>query len=131
MSKLEVIDGKQTTWDGLWWHSECQYYSSAVISLAQLRKFKGNVRLYVKKNRYYNNGKNGRPNYHFSLRDANSDNVRELELQDVDDDMHCENLHTETGDYFECSECGETWKVENAHWMKSFEYCPSCGRKIQ
>lgn len=131
MSKLEVIDGKQTTWDGLWWHPECQYYSSAVISLAQLRKFKGNVRLYVKKNRYYNKGENGRPNYHFSLRDAKSDSVRELELQDIDDDACCENLYVVTGDYFECSGCGETWKVENANWIKSFEYCPSCGRKIQ
>jgi hypothetical protein len=92
MGKLEVFDGKQTTWEGLWWHSECNYFSSAVISLAQLRKFKGNVRLYVKKNKFFNNGENGRPNYVFCLRDAKSDNVREWEIEDDE----FERLYTES-----------------------------------
>ena len=97
MSKFEVFDGKQTTWEGLWWHPESGYFSSAAISLAQLRKFKGSVRLYVKKNRFYNNGENGRPNYNFILRDANTENDTELEVVSqpyVEDGVY----YTEDGD---------------------------------
>lgn len=131
MSKLEVIDGKQTTWEGLWWHPDCQYYSSAVISLAQLRKFKGNVRLYVKKNKFFENGKNGRPNYHFSLRDANSDNVREWDIEDIHDDELCRN-DSRFGDEFECSICGTRCKVESLDAVDfSFRFCPSCGAEIK
>jgi len=82
MSKLEVIEGKQTSWEGLWWHPEYQGFSSGVISLAQLRKFKGNVRLYMRKNKYYENGKNNRPNYTWCLKDANSATFKELEVED-------------------------------------------------
>ena len=60
MSKLEVFDGKQTNWGGLWWQPQSLYFTSQTISLAQLRKFKGDVRLVVKKNKYFDNGKNGR-----------------------------------------------------------------------
>ena len=82
MSKnLEVFDNKRTSFEGLWWHAESNCFTSAVISLAQLRKFKGNVRMVVKKNQFYNGGENGRPNYIFSLYDAKSDNPVELEVQ--------------------------------------------------
>lgn len=91
MSKLEVFDGKQTSWGGLWWHPEYQYFSSESISLAQLKKFKGSVRVYVRKNKYFSNGKNGRPNYCFCLRDSKSDNTYELEIQDDE----FERLYTE------------------------------------
>ena len=81
-SKLEVFDGKTTTWEGLWWHPEYQGFSSACISLSELRKFKGKVRLYVRKNKYFNKGENGRPNYHFCLKDANSEIFHTLEVED-------------------------------------------------
>ena len=84
MGKLEPIDGKQTIWDGLWWHPEYNGFSSRVISLADLKKFKGAVRLYVRKNRFYNNGENGRPNYLFCLKDANADVFRTLEVEEDD-----------------------------------------------
>ena len=95
MSKLEVIDNKRSSWEGLWWHPECQYFSSAVISLAQLKKFKGNVRLYVKKNKYFNNGENGRPNYKFCLCDAKSANIREFQIEDIDEEDEFERLYTQ------------------------------------
>lgn len=95
MSNLEVIDNKQTSWEGLWLHPESGYFSSAAISLAQLKKFKGSVRLYVKKNRFYNNGENGRPNYVFFLRDSKSEIVRELEVEDIEDDDDFERYYTE------------------------------------
>ena len=84
MAKLEVIDGKQTNWCGLWWHPENCSFSSSVISLAQLKKFKGNVRLVVKKNKFFNKGENNRPNYTFCLRDAKADNPFVFEIEDID-----------------------------------------------
>lgn len=80
--KLEVIDGKATNWGGLWWQPDSMYFTSQTISLSELRKFKGCVRLVVKKNKFYNNGENGRPNYVFLFRDAKSDNPFKLEVKD-------------------------------------------------
>lgn len=82
MGNLEPIEGKTTSWEGLWWHPEYNGYSSAAISLADLKKFKGKVRLYVRKNKYYSGGENGRPNYHFCLRDANSETFQTLEVEE-------------------------------------------------
>lgn len=85
MGKLETIEKKQTSWGGLWWHPEINSFSSQALSLAQLRKFKGNVRLYVRKNRFYNDGVNNRPNYTFQFRDANSENPTELAVDDMEE----------------------------------------------
>lgn len=86
MGRLEPMNGKQTKWDGLWWHPEYNGFSSGVISLADIRKFKGNVRLYVRKNKFYNNGENGRPNYCFCLKDANSEIFHLMEVEESDGD---------------------------------------------
>lgn len=83
MGKLELISNKRTSWEGLWWHPESGYFSSAAINLADLRKFKGIVRLYVRKNRAFEKGTN-RPNYVFSIMDANSESAYDLEIEDVD-----------------------------------------------
>lgn len=82
MGNLEPFDSKQTKWEGLWWHPEYCGFSSAIINLADLRKFKGNVRLYVRKNKFFNNGENDRPNYHFCIKDANADIFNSLEIED-------------------------------------------------
>lgn len=87
MSKLQVFDGKTTNWEGLWWHPEYCGFSSATISLAELRKFKGNVRLYVRKNKYFNGGENGRPNYNFCLKDADAQVFHTLEVEDDEPDV--------------------------------------------
>lgn len=81
MERLSVFDGKQTNWSGLWWHPETNSFSSAVVSLSELRKFKGTVRLYVRKNKFYNKGENDRPNYMFSLRDVKSDKYLTLGIE--------------------------------------------------
>lgn len=81
MAKLKVIDGKQTSWEGLWWHPEYAGFSSATISLAQLREFKGNVRLYVRKNKFYQRG-GDRPNYCFCLKDSSSPTFTEIGIED-------------------------------------------------
>ena len=123
MGKLELIDGKQTKWEGLWWHPEYNGFSSAAISLADLRKFKGNVRLYVKKNKFYNGGENGRPNYNFTLKDANAKVFKLLEIEDSDedDDVYRDNdgnrLYTEE----------EVWRV--IHGMEN-EYGLSYGNNL-
>ncbi len=82
MGKLVTIDGKTTNWEGLWWHPEYNGFSSAVISLSEIRKFKGNIRLYIRKNKYFNNGENGRPNYCFCIKDANSPVFHILEIEE-------------------------------------------------
>ena len=82
MGNLEPFDSKQTKWEGLWWHPEYCGFSSDCINLADLRKFKGNVRLYVRKNKFFNGGENGRPNYHFCIKDANADVFNSLEIED-------------------------------------------------
>ena len=79
--KLEVIDGKQTNWGGLWYHPDTYSFSSQAIDLSELRKFKGNVTLVVRKNRFYNNGENGRPNYVFLLRDAKTNKAIEMTVE--------------------------------------------------
>ena len=78
---MEIFDGKQSNWEGLWFHPENNGFTSAVISLAKLKAFKGNIRLYVKKNKYYNGGENGRPNYHFCIRSANSPSFKFLDIE--------------------------------------------------
>lgn len=88
MGKLEPFDRKQTNWEGLWYHPEYGGYSSACISLADLRKFKGKVRLYVRKNKFFNKGENGRPNYHFCLKDADADVFHTLEIEDEEDEEY-------------------------------------------
>lgn len=67
MGKQTPIDGKGTDWEGLWWHPEKSVFTSAAIDLSDLKKFKGKVRLYVKENKFYNDGENGLPRYNFRL----------------------------------------------------------------
>ena len=89
---METFDRKQTKWEGLWYQKNGQYFQSVEIDLSELKKFKGAVRLFVKKNKFYNNGENGRPNYVFCIRDAKSDYVKEFEVEDIEDDT--ERLYT-------------------------------------
>lgn len=98
MPKLEVFDNRQTNWEGLWWHSEYNGFSSACIDLSALKRFKGKVRLYVRKNKLFNRGENGRPNYHFCLKDANAEVFHILEVEEDDDtprDKDGNRLYTE------------------------------------
>ena len=100
MGKLEPIERHSTNWEGLWYHREINAFTSAVIDLADLRKFKGKVRLYVRKNRFYNGGENGRPNYHFCLKDASSDIFRMLTVEEDEEDE--EDGRWEMGDKICC-----------------------------
>ena len=96
--KLTAFDSMKTNWEGLWWHPEYNGFSSAVIDLSTLKKFKGKVRLYVRKNQFYNGGENGRPNYHFCIKDAESEVFRILEVEEDDDtprDKDGNRLYTE------------------------------------
>lgn len=85
MGKLEPFDAKQTNWEGLWWHPEYCGFSSASINLSKLKQFKGNVRLYVRKNKYFNGGENGQPNYRFCIKDAKADVFHAMEIEDYTD----------------------------------------------
>ena len=81
---MKVFKNMQTNWCGLWWHPETNSYVSQSINISELRKFKGNVKIVVRKNKFYNNGENKRPNYCFTIRDTASQNFLELKAEDYD-----------------------------------------------
>ena len=128
MAKLRTFDAKTTTWEGLWYHPETLGYSSAAINLSKLKEFKGTVRLYVKKNRFYNGGENGRPNYVFCIRDASSEYPCDIDIVDADHTAEWE--WTERLDMttilegYECTKCG--W----ANGYKNTRFCPGCGARM-
>ena len=125
---LKTFENKQTSWEGLWYHPETGGFSSSVINLAKLKEFKGNVRVYVRKNKFYNNGENGRPNYVFSIKDANSDTFSNV---NVIDDQRCGRWEWSEEingmmilEGYLCSECGF------ANGYKTTNFCPECGVKM-
>lgn len=90
---METFEGKQTKWEGIWWHPEYNGFSSAAINLSKLKQFKGYVRLYVRKNKYYCGGTNNRPNYMFCIKDSNSPTFHDIDIKDDEttllEDMYC------------------------------------------
>lgn len=76
---LEPFAAMQTQHLGLWWHPEIAQFMSAAFNLAELKRFKGTVRVYMHKNRYFKEGTN-RPNYTFCIRDSKSGAPQELEV---------------------------------------------------
>lgn len=86
MGNLNPIDGQRTDWQGLWYHPENGCFTSCTFSLADLRKFKGRVKIIVKKNKYYNKGMNGRPNYVFMICDSQNKKYLPLTLIEEEDE---------------------------------------------
>jgi hypothetical protein len=71
MGKLKPFDKQQTEWLGLWYHPESYGFTSEALNLSDLREFKGRVRLYVRKNKFYQKDSN-RPNYCFCLKESSA-----------------------------------------------------------
>lgn len=82
---LNKFEGKETKWEGLWYNPEWHSYSSAVINLSALKEFKGQVRLVVRKNRFYNKGENNRPNYIFSIKDSQLSEFKDIEVKEAEE----------------------------------------------
>ena len=95
--KLEPFDRKFTKYQGLWYDSANHCFQSAVINLSQIKQFKGNIVVRVVKNKYFEGGKNGRPNYLFSLIDAKSESARSLEIDEIDGESAKDNLYEING----------------------------------
>ena len=122
---LDTFDSKATTWEGLWYHPETLGYTSSAIDLSKLKQFKGSVRLYVRKNRFYNGGKNGRPNYVFCIKDARSDASEIIGIAEPAEWIWTERLEGFTIlEGYECSKCGSP----NGYNMT--KYCPDRGAKM-
>lgn len=125
MSKLETFDQKTTTWTGLWYHPETLGYTSAALDLSKLKQFKGAVRLYVRKNRFYSGGKNGRPNYVFCIRDAKCECPCDIDIVDTEQTAEWEWNEFIDGltvyEGYECSKCNY------ANGYKKTKFCPDCG----
>lgn len=94
---MDIFDKKQTDWAGLWYHPENGGFSSETISLAKLKKFKGAVRLYVRKNKFYKKDSN-RPNYTFCLKDADSETFKLLDV--IEDEEGRTAKENENGDWW-------------------------------
>ncbi len=77
MRNAEIEDNRSTKWAGLFWHPEYQYFSSDLIPASILKKLRGNVRLIVKKNKYYCQGKKNIPNYNFTIKEMGSSPAEE------------------------------------------------------
>lgn len=135
MGNLEPFDQKRTKWSGLWYHSDTHSFSSPTFSLAELRKFKGRVRLIVRKNRFYNDGENGRPNYVFIFADSKNEKYFDMEVVE-DTDIRTNNSRNQgnwepvydplyrgcvTG--YKCDVCGENFNEQT-------NYCPNCGAEM-
>ena len=90
---LEVIDGKESNWFGIWWNPENCSFGSESINLSQFKKFKGNVRIFIKKNKYYSKDSN-RPNYICKIRDSKLVPKRDTEIRDIDNESNEERLYT-------------------------------------
>lgn len=88
MSKLDLFEGLQTKWCGLWYHPHNGGFSSTAFNLSELKKFKGTVKIYVKKNKFYKKDTN-RPNYVFCIKDSNSPTFIELEIEEDEDAKSC------------------------------------------
>lgn len=82
MSKCETFDRKQTNWLGLWYNPSNHGFSSQTINISELKKFKGKVRIYMRKNRFFNNGENNRPNYQFVIKDSDSPTFEDIFVED-------------------------------------------------
>jgi len=82
MGKLEPFDHLRTKWQGLWYNPRNYTYTSTVLSLADLRKFKGNVRIIVRKNKFFEKDTK-RPNMIFMLVDAACEKYNPFEIQKV------------------------------------------------
>ena len=67
MGKIEVQEKKSTSWEGLWWKADYQNFVSQPFPISDLKDLSGEVRLVVRKNKYYQQGKDY-PNYNFSFR---------------------------------------------------------------
>lgn len=79
--KCQTFEKKQTGWMGLWWHPEYSGFSSTTFSMATLKEFKGPVKVYVRKNKFYEQGGN-RPNYCFCIKDANAEIFAEVQVEE-------------------------------------------------
>lgn len=77
--KLEKFDKKETEWKGLWYHPEYGGFSSEAINLSKLKEFKGTVRVYVRKNKFYKKGSKA-PNYSFCIKDSKAEIFTELDV---------------------------------------------------
>lgn len=88
MSKLDLFEDLQTKWCGLWYDPHNGGFSSTAFRLSELKKFKGAVKIYVKKNKFYKKDTN-RPNYVFCIKDSNSPTFIELEIEEDEDAKSC------------------------------------------
>lgn len=84
MMKSEAFDNKKTETIGLWRQPGTATYMSMAISLAQIKKYKGKVRIFVRRNKFYKKDSN-RPNYVLWLCDSDSENCEEFEVIDADE----------------------------------------------
>lgn len=86
MDAFEKIDGMESNYEGLWYHNENHNYTSAIIDLEQLKKFKGKVQIVMFKNRFHTK-ENGKPNFIFKIVDKKLEAKRKLSFNKATEDF--------------------------------------------
>ena len=83
MAKKIDFTGKRTEWLGIWYNPQSHVYLSEVINLAQLRDYKGSIRMVMRHNRFYEKHSN-RPNFQIMLCDSKSlDEPHEVAVEEI------------------------------------------------
>lgn len=82
---MKTFDARQTSWEGLWHNPETLAYTSAVFDISLLQQFSGPVRLYVRKNMYYDeyDDECTEPYYNFMIRDANPKTAKQIQVERI------------------------------------------------
>lgn len=76
---LDMFDSKKTNWEGLWYQPDMHIYTSRCFTLADLRKFKGNIKILVRKNKFFEKDSR-RPNYQFCICDSRAEKVQSFQV---------------------------------------------------
>lgn len=99
----EPFDKMQTDSLGLWWNEDYHSWTSPALNLAKLREFKGNVRIIVKRNRFYKKG-SGRPYFTVRIVSSKAETGKDPGCMSVCDDCEYYGNHYSASDVYSAAE---------------------------
>lgn len=79
MTKCKSFDKKTTSSIGIWWDNHANNFKSNVINLSVFKSFKGNARIIMMKNKFYEKGSD-KPNYIAYITDAKSVDAKNIDV---------------------------------------------------
>ena len=79
---MKIFERQKTDWVGLWKDEDNKMYISPSVNLKPFKDFKGNVRVIVRKNKFYTKGSN-RPQMQLMIVDSQSMNAKDIEPYEI------------------------------------------------